>query len=66
MDICPPFGLRSAAMMMQRTTEAASLIHRIKGHESFAYIDDFGGAELHYNKSLSALSLTAGLSSIGS
>ena len=52
MDICPPFGLRSAAMMMQRTTEAVSFIHRIKGHESFPYIDDFGGAELSCSKSL--------------
>ena len=55
MDICPPFGLRSAAMMMQRTTEAVSFIHRIKGHESFPYIDDFGGAELSCSKSLFAL-----------
>ena len=27
MDVCPHFGLRTAAMMMERTTMAASYIH---------------------------------------
>ena len=44
-DICPPFGLRSSAMMMVRTTTAIIHIHKDKGYDSMAYIDDFGGAE---------------------
>ena len=46
MDVCPPFGLRTAAMMMERTTLAASHIHGLHGFLSKPYIDDFGGAEL--------------------
>ena len=45
MDVCPPFGLRTAALMMQRTTNAASYIHGLQGYISRPYIDDFGGAE---------------------
>ena len=45
MDICPPFGLRSAAMMMQRTSEAVAFIQDKEGHKVFPYIDDFGGAK---------------------
>ena len=45
LDICPPFGLRSSAMMMVRATSAITYIHKLKGYESIAYIDDFGGAE---------------------
>ena len=56
-DICPPFGLRSAAMMMQRTSQAVSYIHRLKGFESFPYIDDFGGGELKYATSCTALQI---------
>ena len=44
-DICPPFGLRSSAMMMVRTTQAVVHIHDSLGYTSLAYIDDFGGAE---------------------
>ena len=44
-DICPPFGLRSAAHCMQRTSEAVSFIHGQKGYISRPYLDDFGGAE---------------------
>ena len=46
MDVCPPFGLRTAAMIMERTTLAASHIHGLHGFLSKPYIDDFGGAEL--------------------
>ena len=44
-DMCPPFGLRSSAMMMQRTSKAISFIHGRRGLRSEPYIDDFGGAE---------------------
>ena len=54
-DICPPFGLRSAAMMMQRTSQAVSYIHALKGYQSFPYIDDFGGGETNYHRSNNAL-----------
>ena len=45
MDMCPPFGLKSSAMCMQRTTEAISYIHGKEGYISRPYLDDFGGAE---------------------
>ena len=45
MDICPPFGLRTAALMMERTTLAVSYIHGLYGFLTKPYIDDFGGAE---------------------
>ena len=45
MDICPPFGLRSSAMAMQRVSEAIIHLHVRRGYVSMAYIDDFGGAE---------------------
>ena len=44
-DVCPPFGLRTSAMCMQRTTEAISWMHRQLGYISRPYLDDFGGAE---------------------
>ena len=44
-DPCPPFGMRSSSLMMQRTTEAVSDFHREAGYVSAPYIDDFGGAE---------------------
>ena len=44
-DICPPFGLRTSALCMQRTAEAISWIHGKKGYISRPYLDDFGGAE---------------------
>ena len=49
MDMCPPFGLRAAALKMQRTTTAASYIHGLFGYLSRPYIDDFGGAELDFS-----------------
>ena len=45
LDVCPPFGLKSSAMCMQRTTEAIAHIHGQKGYLSRPYLDDFGGAE---------------------
>ena len=45
LDICPAFGLRSSAAMMQRVTEAVVFIHEQAGFRSRSYIDDFFGAE---------------------
>ena len=45
MDICPPFGLRSSAMAMQRVSQAIVHVHGRRGYVSRAYIDDFGGVE---------------------
>ena len=55
MDLCPPFGLRTSAMFMQRTSEAISHIHAIKGYHSRPYLDDFGGAEATIAEADSAL-----------
>ena len=43
MDMCPPFGLRSSAMCMQRTSEAICYLHGQAGFYSRPYLDDFGG-----------------------
>ena len=43
LDVCPPFGLKTSAMCMQRTSEAICYIHSRKGYYSRAYLDDFGG-----------------------
>ena len=43
-DVAPPFGLRSAAMMCQRTTSAVSHMFGNLGYQCTNYIDDFGGA----------------------
>ena len=43
MDVCPPFGLRTAAMCMQRTSQAIAHIHDRRGFYSRPYLDDFGG-----------------------
>ena len=56
MDLCPPFGLRSSAMMMVRTTNAISHLHRRRGFYSISYIDDFGGAERERETAAAALS----------
>ena len=42
-DVAPPFGLRSAAMMCQRTTSAVSHMFGNLGYQCTNYIDDFGG-----------------------
>ena len=55
MDICPPFGLRSSAMAMQRVSEALVFLHSRRGYVSWAYIDDFGGAEPSEPRASSAL-----------
>lgn len=44
-DIAPPFGLRSAAMMCQRTRSAVSYMYESLGYECTNYIHDFGGAD---------------------
>ena len=44
-DIAPPFGLRSAAMMCQRTTSAVTYRFQSMGYHCTNYIDDFGGAD---------------------
>ena len=45
LDVCPPFGLRTSAMMMERTTMVASYFHGLYGFLSRPYIDDFGDSE---------------------
>ena len=54
-DICPPFGLRTSALCMQRTTEAISWMHGQQGFISRPYLDDFGGAEPHRKRAEEAL-----------
>ena len=55
MDICPPFGLKTSAMFMQRTSEAICYIHGRAGYYSRPYLDDFGGAEPSLTQATSAL-----------
>ena len=55
MDICPPFGLRSSAMAMQRVSQAIVHLHGRRGFLSRAYIDDFGGVEGKEQKANEAL-----------
>ena len=57
LDMCPPFGMRSSAMMMVRTTNAIVHLHRKRGFYSIAYIDDFGGAEADENTAERALTV---------
>ena len=45
-DVAPPFGLRSSAMICQRTTSAVTYMFQKMGFQCTNYIDDFGGAEL--------------------
>ena len=61
MDICPPFGLRSSAMCMQRTTEAISFMHGKEGYCTRPYLDDFGGAEADRETADRALSTLQGI-----
>ena len=44
-DTVFPFGLRSASMACQRTTEALRYIHNSHGFPSIVFLDDFCGAE---------------------
>ena len=55
MDICPPFGLRSSAMFMQRTSQAICYVHGRRGFISRAYLDDFGGTEPSESRATTAL-----------
>ena len=55
MDICPPFGLRSSAMAMQRVSQAIVYLHGRRGCLSRAYIDDFSGVESTQPKAQDAL-----------
>ena len=54
-DICPPFGLRTSALCMQRTAEGISWIHGKRGYISRPYLDDFGGAERTLDRAEAAL-----------
>ena len=54
-DVCPPFGLKSSAMCMQRTTDAISYMHGKAGYVSRPYLDDFGGAEAERGEAEKAL-----------
>ena len=54
-DICPPFGLRSSAMFMQRTSEAIVHIHATQGFHSKPYLDDFGGADSSLDRATQTL-----------
>ena len=54
-DLCPPFGLRTSALCMQRTSEAISWIHGRRGYLSRPYLDDFGGAERTIRRAEKAL-----------
>ena len=47
-DIVLPFGLRSAAMMCQRTTNAINFIFHNMGFDTVNYLDDFGGCDTIY------------------
>ena len=61
MDICPPFGLRSSAMAMQRASQAIVHLHGRRGYLSRAYIDDFGGAEGTEHRAAEALGTLQGI-----
>ena len=61
MDICPPFGLKTSAMFMQRTSEAISHLHGKAGYFSRPYLDDFGGAEPSLPRATSALEALQGI-----
>ena len=44
-DIAPPFGLRSSALICQRTTNAVSYMYHTLGYSCTNYIDDFREAD---------------------
>ncbi|XP_077866244.1 uncharacterized protein LOC144353843 [Saccoglossus kowalevskii] len=64
-DVSPPFGLRTAALMCQRSTNAVRHILRNQGHEVINYIDDFGGAESPINATVAFESLGNLLNELG-
>ena len=61
LDICPPFGLKTSALFMQRTSEAISHIHGLYGYTSRPYLDDFGGAEKEQHRAEKALDTLQGI-----
>ena len=61
MDICPPFGLRTSALFMQRTSEAVCYIHKKAGFYSRPYLDDFGGAERTHAEAATAMATLQGI-----
>ena len=66
-DISQPFGLRTAALACQRTTDAVRWIMQQQELDSLNYLDDFAGAESlkqqadHAYDSLRSLLATLGL-----
>ena len=54
-DMCPPLGLRTSSLCMQRTSEGIVWIHGRMGYVSRAYLDDFGGAEATLHRAERAL-----------
>ena len=64
-DVAPPFGLRSSAMMCQRTTSAVTYMFQKMGFQCTNYIDDFGGAELPAHSCAAFNALNDLLSSLG-
>ena len=61
LDICPPFGLKTSALFMQRTSEAIIHIHGLYGYTSRSYLDDFGGAEKTHKRADGALDTLQGV-----
>ena len=61
LDMCPPFGLSTSAMCMQRTAEAICYIHGKRGFYSRPYLDDFGGAESTEERARRALEVLQGV-----
>ena len=55
LDLCPPFGLRTADMIMEPTTMAVCYIHGLHGYISKPYIIFFGGAQKFYLEAVSTL-----------
>ena len=62
-DMCPPFGLRTSAMCMQRTSEGICWLHGRRGYISRPYLDDFGGAEATQQRAQEALGELQGIMS---
>ena len=58
-DRVAPFGLRSAAMMCQRTTSAVKYIFKEWGFEIVNYLDDFAGAETVAQANIAFLTLAS-------
>ncbi|XP_070571747.1 uncharacterized protein [Ptychodera flava] len=65
LDLALPFGLRTAALACQRTTNAINYIYNQRGYECVNYIDDFGGAETQERADDAFLALGNLLSELG-